>query len=49
MRDIFKIFKHREKQLKLDNNQIIIINKKRYLVGYALFGNDIILHCLDKK
>jgi hypothetical protein len=45
---MFRIFKNKEKSLKLNNNQIIFINEKRYLVGYALLGNDIILHCLDK-
>lgn len=36
------------KNIELKNNEIVIINGKKYLVGFSLFDNDISLHCLEE-
>jgi len=33
--------------LELKNNEIILINNRKYIVGECLFDHDIILTCLD--
>ena len=45
---MFNIFKRKSKNINIANNQILIINDKKYLVGFALFCDDITLHCLDR-
>lgn len=35
------------KILNVKNNETILVNNKKYLVGFCLFDNDIILTCIE--
>lgn len=50
---MFKWFKKKSKKqnqisITLNNNDVIIVNGKKYLVGFGIVNDNIFLHDIDK-